>query len=223
MKTYIYLITISFLFSSCKDAVSEPFGNNYYFETPQPINDSELTSIPNKFLGLYMNSDSTYLNIKENIILQETYSRFIISKKELDSLKNDFEIINGKYILKSTKQIYDYRILKDSIQFTNKDIDTFFIFSNTQKAKRIDGQLVINERDSIFWKVKLISLDKKNLKITEIYSEDDLKKMDSITKNKAVIIDSSSFIIKPTRPEFKKFLSLEKFGDQQYFKKIKKW
>ncbi|WP_310555511.1 hypothetical protein [Flavobacterium sp.] len=222
MKKLLYLNLIFVLFSSCKDVASEPFGNTYYFETPQPINDSELISIPNKFQGIFMNSDSTYLNIKENIILTEKKYTFYLNKKHLDSLKDDFEIINGKFISKISKEIYNYRELKDSIELTNKDVDTFFIFSNTQKAKRINGSLVINEKDSIFWKVKLINLDKKNLKITQIYSDSDLKKMDSITKIKSKMIDSSSYIIKASRKEFSKFINLKNFGYQQEFKKITK-
>jgi hypothetical protein len=222
MNKFFYLIIVLIVISSCKDVSSEPFGNSYYFESPQPINDSELTKIPNKFLGLYMNSDSSYLNVKENIILTEKNHKFYLNKKHLNSLKDGFEIVNGKFISKISKEIYNYRELKDSIELTNKDVDTFFIFSNTQKAKRINGNLVINEKDSVFWSVKLINLDKKNIKITQIYSASDLKKMDSITKNKSTMIDSSSFIIKPSRKEFSKFINLKNFGDQQKFKKISK-
>jgi SpoU rRNA methylase family enzyme len=162
------------------------------------------------------------LNVKENIILTEKNHKFYLNKKHLNSLKDGFEIVNGKFISKISKEIYNYRELKDSIELTNKDVDTFFIFSNTQKAKRINGNLVINEKDSVFWSVKLINLDKKNIKITQIYSASDLKKMDSITKNKSTMIDSSSFIIKPSRKEFSKFINLKNFGDQQKFKKISK-
>ena len=208
---------------SCKDVSAvEPFGNTYYFESPQPINDSELNSIPNKYLGIFMNSDSSYLHIKNNIILTEKKYTFYVNKMHLDSLKDDFEIINGKFISKISKEIYNYRELKDSIQLTNKDIDTFFIFSNSQKAKRINGHLILNEKDSIFWTVKFLSLNKKNLKITHIFSDDDLKKMDSITKNKSVMIDSSSFIFKPSRREFSKFINLKHFEGQEQFIKISK-
>ncbi len=31
------------------------------------------------------------------------------------------------------------RLLRDSVEFLNKQIDTFFVFSNNQKAKRFDG------------------------------------------------------------------------------------
>ena len=53
------------LFFSCKERAAHPIGNTYYYQEPQPINDSELNSIPNKYLGLYVNEDSIYLNVSK--------------------------------------------------------------------------------------------------------------------------------------------------------------
>lgn len=220
MKKFLILISISILTFSCKDVAAEPFGNTFYFKNPQPINDSELTSIPNKFLGLYMNSDSVYFNVNKNSILRETFTTNKIDNKILDSLRNDFEITNNKLILKSTKEVYVRRNLKDSIQLRHKNIDTFFIFSNTQKAKRINGYLILNEKDSTFWKIKIVSLQKNSLSVKYVYLDSDLKKIDSITKIKSKKIDSSLYIINPTRKEFRKILSLKNIGENQQFIKI---
>ena len=221
MKKSIFILGIITFIISCKDATSEPVGNNIFFNKPQPINDSELSEFPTKFQGVFMNSDSTFLNIQKNIILKETYTSFSVSKNEMDSLKNYFEIIDNQYFEKSSKQLYSKRLLKDSIQLRTKLIDTFFIFSNIQKAKRINGNLVLNEQDSIFWKIKIISLNKNKLTLKHISSNSDLKKMDSITKIKSKKIDSTAFIINPSRREFSKFLAFKKFGyDKQFIKTI---
>jgi hypothetical protein len=98
-------------------------------------------------------------------------------------------------------------------------VDTFFVFSNTQKAKRFNGQLVLNFKDSIYWKVKSICLEKNILKIKYIYSDEDLKKMDSLTKIKSTRIDSSSFIIRPSRNEFKRILNLKNLVEDSEYKK----
>ena len=74
MKKYIFLLGL-LAFFSCKQR-EEPSGLSFYFENPQPINDAELSKIPNKFEGLYINSDSVYLNFKENIILKESFYKF---------------------------------------------------------------------------------------------------------------------------------------------------
>ena len=219
MKKYIVLFGL-LVFLSCKKAEGVPSGLSFYFEIPQPINDSELSKIPNKFLGLFMNSDSTYVNVQENIILKEYYDKFRFHKREFDSIKLDFDKVGDKYISKLNSTIFECKYLKDSIEFSNKQIDTFFIFSNTQKAKRFDGKLILNYKDSIYWTINSIRLEKNNLKIKYIYSEEDLKRMDSLTKVKSVMLDSSSFIIKPSRNEFKQILNLKKLGGEFEYKKV---
>ena len=222
MKKYTVLLGL-LVFLSCKKAEGVPSGLGFYFEIPQPINDSELSKIPNKFLGLFMNSDSTYVNVQENIILKEYYDKFRFHKREFDSIKLDFDKVGDKYISKLNSTIFECKYLKDSIEFSNKRIDTFFIFSNTQKAKRFDGQLVLNYKDSIYWTIKSIRLENNNLKIKYIYSEEDLKRIDSLTKVKSTMIDSSSFIIKPSRNEFKRILNLKKLGGEFEYRKVSKY
>jgi hypothetical protein len=220
MKKYIFVLGL-LAFFSCKQR-EEPSGLSFYFENPQPINDAELSKIPNKFEGLYINSDSIYLNIKEDIILKESFYKFKFHKKYIDSLKNEFVFSNGKCISKEDNEVFDYRKLKDSIEFSKKRIDTFFIFSDRNKAKRFDGKLVLNYKDSIYWKVKSIRLEKNSLKIKYIYSKEDLKRIDSLTKVKSKMVDSSSFIIKPSRNEFKHILNLKHLGEDLEYRKISK-
>jgi hypothetical protein len=219
MKKY-FLIVGLLGFLSCKRVEAEPAGFNFYFGNPQPINDAELSKIPNKFLGLFMNSDSVYVNVQENIILKEYYDKFRFHKKDFDSIKVDFDKVVNKYVSKLNKDIFECKYLEDSIEFSNKQIDTFFIFSNTQKAKRFDGQLVLNYKDSIYWTIKSIRLEKNRLKIKYIYSDEDLKRIDSLTKIKSTIVDSSSFIIKPSRNEFKRILNLKLLGSDLEYRKI---
>ena len=219
MKKYILVLGI-LAFLSCKRAEEAPSGLSFYFENPQPINDAELSKIPNKFQGLFMNSDSNYVNIQENIILKEYYDKFRFHKSDFDSIKLDFDKVGEKYISKLNSSIFECKYLKDSIEFSNKRIDTFFIFSDRNKAKRFDGKLVLNYKDSIFWTVKSISVEKNSLKIKYIYSEEDLKRTDSLTKVKSTMIDSSAFIIKPSRNEFKRILNLKKLGAEYEYREV---
>ena len=222
MKQYLILLVLPIIFSCKKTEEAPQFEQNTYFESPQPINDSELNKFPSKFRGLYVNKDSTYLRIGENVILTESYFRFRIHKKEIDSLKKEFDISDDKLIQKKTKQVYDFLNKGDSLEIIDKNTDTIFRLSNSQKAKRINGQLVLSTKDSIFWTVKLFSLEKNTLRIRYIYSKEDLKRMDSITKIKSATIDSMSFIVKPTRREFKKILNLKHFGYENQYNKILK-
>lgn len=219
MKKYILVLAL-LAFISCKKAECEPDGLNFYFENPQPINDAELSKIPNKFQGLFMNADSLYLNVKDNIVLKEYYDKFRFPKSDFDSIKLNFDEVGDKYISKFNKDVFDCKYFKDSIEFSNKRIDTFFIFSNRNKAKRFDGKLVLNYKDSIFWTIKSISFEKNSLKIKYVYSEEDLKRIDSLTKVKSTMLDSSSFIIKPSRNEFKRILNLKKLGAEFEYRKV---
>lgn len=167
-----------------------------------------------------MNSDSLYFNVQDDVILKEFYDKFRFPKSEFDSIKLNFDKVGEKYISKFNKDVFDCKYLKDSIEFSNKRIDTFFIFSDRNKAKRFDGKLVLNYKDSIYWKVKIISVEKNRLKIKFIYTEQDLKRMDSLTKVKSTMLDSSSFVIKPSRNEFKRILNLKKLGGEYEYRKV---
>ncbi len=220
MKKFLLLCSLGFLFS-CKKADTLAFdGFTFYFEKPQPIQDSELSKIPNKFRGLYANSDSVFIRIKENVILRENDYKFRFHKNQMDSLKQAFDLSNGKYILKINQQVFDYKTIGDSIELSNKEVDTLFAFSNTQKAKRINGQLVLNTKEAVFWKTKIIQLDKNILTIKEMCAAEDLKRLDSLTKQKSVSIDSTTFIIKPSRKEFKTILKLKQLGFELEYNKV---
>jgi hypothetical protein len=221
MKKLALLFVLLVLMISCKQSEVPTDGNNFYFENPQPINDSELSSIPNKFKGIYMSEDSIFLNITNNMIFSEREYKFKFHKNQLDSLKEYFDVVDGKYISKDKKEIFNSKKVGDSIEFASKNIDTIFQLSDMQKAKRINGFLVLNQKDSIYWKVKLISLNKNTLAIKQLYSEDDLKRMDSITKIHSKKLDSLSYIISPSRKEFKSFNEIKDFGYDSKFIKVK--
>lgn len=214
-----------FLFTviSCKQIENNfPYeSQKLVFEMPQPVNDGALQKIPTKFLGRFINSDSTVLIISNKYILAEYSFKQKLSTKHLDSLKTKFTFKNAKLISKKNDSlIYNYRILKDSIELTEKQFDTVFKFSKNKIAKRIDGQLILSERDSVFWHVKLFSVTKDYLKINHLSYQRDLYRIDSITKIKSKNSDSIHYILRPSRREFKKIINLPKLGYPSIYKKM---
>ncbi|SEO84473.1 hypothetical protein SAMN05444671_1254 [Flavobacterium sp. CF108] len=222
MKKVILIFALIIVMSSCKKADAAVCVGciSFYFENPQPINDSELNSFPSKFKGLYTSPDSTFLRIDDNGMFREYYYKFRVHRKEMDSLKSEYNLIDGKLITKDTKDKFDILKIGDSIELSRKNTDTLFRLSYNQKLKRINGQLVLSTRDSVFWKIEMMSLEKNVLKIKSIYLLEDLKKVDSVTKIKAKELDSLSYLIKPTRSEFKKILKIKKLGYDQEYKKL---
>lgn len=224
MKKSILLMALIVLIISCKkaDALATQSCLNFYFANPQPDNDLELDRFPNKFRGLYMNNDSTFIRIDESRILKEYYYKFKVHKLTLDSTKSEYDIVDGKFITKYTKDKFDMLPKGDSIELSQKYIDTLFRFSLYQKAKRIDGQLILNIKDSIFWNIKFLSIEKNILKFKNLCEKEDLKKLDSVTKVKGKMLDSVSYLIKPIRSEFKRILKIKNLGFDQEYKKVSK-
>lgn len=200
---------------------SEPLFD-FYFENPQPIHDSELNKFPNNYQGIYKNNDSVFLKVENKLITRVYYSKFRIHKSKLDSLKEGFIITNGILQNKYNNDIFEYFSKGDSVDIFNKSTDTIFQFSNFQKAKRIKGSVILNIKDSVFWKIRILKLEKNVLKITDIYDDIDLKKIDSITKIKSRTIDSTSFILRPSRREFVKILRIKEWRLQYEYIKMDK-
>lgn len=226
MKKTFLILALIVISTSCRkaDAAEEPVIDTFtfYFENPQSINDSELNGFPSKFKGLYMASDSTFLRIEDDRILREYFYKIKFHRQKMDSLKSEYDLIDGKLITKDTKTKFDILKKGDSIELVTKNIDTIFRFSYNQKAKRIDGQLVLSTRDSVFWKIGIVSLEKNILKFKNLFLPEDLQKLDSVTVIKGKMLDSLSYLIKPTRREFKKILQTFNLGiDSEYDKILK--
>ena len=217
MKKYFLFIVLLALVS-CKEVRLE---NNVYFEEPQPINDSELTKIPSKFIGEYVSNDSLRLNIDDEIITYANDYKIRIHKSELDSLKQELFYKDGKFFEKKTNAVLQSKVFGDSIEFAQKDIDTIFRFSNIQKAKRINGKLILSTKDSLNWQIKILTLDKNIITIQGLNADTDIKAIDSITKIKAKPVKGANYVAKPSRTEFTKILKLKNLGSSTNFKKIK--
>jgi hypothetical protein len=216
---YFLLIPVLIFFISCKQADAVPyFGIEFLFKETQPINDRELSYLPNKFIGNYINQDSTYLIINDKIIYCKWVTKNQISFSEFDSLKDSLRIVQNRIYFDNN--FFEFRKLKDSIEISKIYYDTIFSFSDSNKAKRISGLVVLNTKDSIYWKLKILSLNKKTLNLITLVSDEDLERIDSLSKIKVQKIDSTKNLIELSKLEFKKMLSLKKLGYIQEYKKL---
>lgn len=211
MKFKILLFLILIHLFSCKDKLVEPVGIDLYFENPQPINDSELSKIPSKFLGSYFIDENFHMMVTKNQILTRYFDISRIHKSQLDSLKRDFDLTNDKIISKEDASLqFGCKFIGDSIELSNVEIDTIFEFTDKRKMKKMGNCLILNEKDSVFWKVKIVRFEKKSVAIEYLYDWTELHQFDSITKIKSKKIDSTKFILEPSRREFKKYLEISK-------------
>lgn len=217
---FFLLILVFVSFFSCKQAEAEYFGIDFLFKESQPINDKELKHFPNRFVGSYINQDSTYLIITDKVICNKWITRNNISLSEFESVKDSVKIIGNRMYLFDSKKFFDFRKVKDSIEIIGTYYDTIFSISDFNKVNRIKGAIVLNAKDSIYWKIKILSLDEKNLKLMTLVSDDDLTRIDSLSKIKVQKIDSTRNVIELSKTEFKKMLTLKNLGHIQEYKKL---
>lgn len=220
---YFFLVALFSLLISCKQAEVVPYyGVDFLFKEPQPINDNELKKLPNEFLGTYLNNDSTYLIISDKVICYKHITKSAMSNLEFESLQDSVKMVGNKLYVTNQKKYYDYRKIKDSIEITDTAYDTLFTFSNSNIAKRIKGAIVLNQKDSIYWKIKVLRFNNDTLNITSLVSKNDLARIDSLAKTKVQKIDSTKNVIELSKTEFKKLLSMKKIGYVQEYKKLAK-
>lgn len=215
MKKYTLILAL-IIFSSCKEVQQEQM---IYFEEAQPINNSELRVIPSKFIGTYVSNDSVFLNIDKNTIYMQNNYHLWLHKNQLDSLKNELRFKEGRYILTKTNEVLESKKFGDSILFIMKDRDTIFEFSEIQKAKKINGKLIVSTKDSIYWRVKVLRLEPNGIRVQDFYADTDLKIFHSLTIKKSEAIQelNSSYLVKPSRKEFVKILKIKDLGKSTIF------
>lgn len=215
-------LLLIFLVVSCKEKAAFFQENQYFFDQPQPINDSELSRIPSKFHGQFFDDNNNLISVTSNLITTQYSYKFMIHEKMLDSFIQLYDLKNDRMIDKKTKEILFLKKVADSLELTSKFNDTTFRFSNYSKAKRLNGQVVLSKKDSIYWTVKIMSIENKKLIFKTLGRFSDLLKMDSITKIHSKMIDSTTFYINPSRSEFMKFLRNSDFGYDEIYKKNRK-
>ena len=213
----IGVISISIL--SCKKAEEVPYeGVVFLFNDIQPIDDNEIASIPNRFTGNYINNDSTYLIVGKKDVFYKWINKSKISFELFETLKDSMKLVQNKMYYKDNS-FFEYRMLKDSVEIKEIKYDTIFSISDNQKVVKMNRTFVLNTKDSIYWKLQLITFDKRNLKIKDLYSLDDIRRIDSLSKIKSTKIDSIKNLFQLSRKEFRTMLALKHLGFERNYRK----
>lgn len=213
------VISLFTLFVSCKQADAVVTETDFSFNEQQPVNQSKISHFPQSLIGNYIDSDSTYLIVTDKQFIHKWIKKSNISFEQLEKIKDSSRIVGNRIYYLKDKPI-EFRRLKDSIEISLTDYDTIFSISDNQTAKKIKGSIILNTKDSIFWKIKMVTFDKNVLTLKSLATFKDLNRIDSLSKIKVQRIDSTRNIIQLTRKEFKNMLRLKRFGYDQDFKKI---
>lgn len=208
------------LLFSCRETNVPAEAVAFYFEAPQPINDSQLQHIPSKFVGTYRDKDSVLLQVEKKLIYSESFFSTAVHQSELDSVMVFFKNTDGKLVEKETGAVWESFTKGDSVTFRSKWRDTLFEFSTQQQAKRTHGKLVLNFKKDTLWKVKVLTLEDDILTIRSFGLPADRAKWDSVTRLPSRVIDSSEYVLQPSRKEFNTMLKIKVLGYDSRYKKV---
>ena len=219
----INLLVIGFIYVSilsCKKVEQVPYeGIDFLFSEIQPVNDNEIAFIPNRFIGNYINNDSVYLVISKKDVFYKWIDKSKISFELFETLKDSMKLVQNKMYFKDNSFL-EFRNLKDSVEIKEIKYDTIFSISDNQKAVKINRTFVLNTKDSIYWKLRFITFGNKNLITRDLYSLNDLQRIDSLSKIKSIKVDSTKNVFELSRKEFKTMLAMKHLGFERNYKKI---
>lgn len=215
MRPYIWIISLMIIsFFGCRENAREISSADFYFDVPQPDGKRELGAIPRKYRGEYIEESdmNRKLIINDKYIISVKSGSAIIPKDALkDSLNEDFSYRNGK--IYSGLGVYDVTEKNDSLYLSVTFSDTLFALSASNKLKRLNGELILNRRDSLFWKINILNLRKDTLHWWwNLNSKEDYIALKSVVKNVTINADTTVVNLQPTKKEFKKILNLTETG-----------
>lgn len=217
MKKYLAIV---FLFSLAACKKYENVETEYYFTQAQPIDDPELKVLPSKYIDNYVNELGDTLVIEPNTIYYRYYNVSAVSKDSLLGKEGEFISFSTKIESSPGLEAKKIREDKDSVYIGYVRRDTLFRFSDAQKAKRMNGQLLLSTKDSTFWKIRLLSVNGDSLHIRYLSEKADYSKLRALVKDIKSNNDTTVVELKPTRREFKKISKLKLYGNMK-FKTVK--
>lgn len=217
-KAIIYLLLILAV-SACENPIK--------FEEPQPVDQSDLKKIPKRLRGNYQSdSGDTFLSISDSKIIEwsKFAHRLLIDSLDIDSeLINEYspetvQLIEGKYNL--TIQL----LPNDSVLVDYFYADTIFDIRSENLLRKFKGHYFLNyQRNDDTWRVRRLTLKKKELSFGSIRIADDIEKLKAITEIEEIKSDSGKVIgyqLNPTRKELKQLMKLQ-FREGKKYHKVK--
>ncbi len=195
-----------------------------YFQEPQPPGAKNLNSFPKKLRGKYYSlPDSMILTVDERLMVLEDDSIFDMPKDEMgDSFYFVLEAVKDTFISLGEGE----KIRMIFLGETQNDIrmhwyitDTIFYLSEPNVLRKWRGNYYLNSlQDKEFWEVKKLQEIKNKIVIGSTIKEDEKYLLELISPVDSTYgWEDTTYIFKPTKSEFKKFLEKGGFRKSQEF------
>ena len=210
MKKVAISLLIVVLFASCKDAVLK---NSFIcFDQSQPVNVSDIASVPSKNQGDFLLSDASNLIVQQKYILRKKRDTIVVSKTEFDSMGN-MEYKKGYVYDKDTRKSFKATFKNDSIAWNEVQVDTLFSFADNEIAKWYKSSLILNKKVNGTYQVNYIQYSKSGVKFVQLGTKKDLDNIlykihiPSVLEIKGK--DTLHVVLSPSRSDFRKLLRMK--------------
>ena len=196
-------------------ACDEPMAT---FSEPQPIEVDNLTKLPKRLQGQYLNlTDNSKLIVYDQQILR-IYDFDV--KGHRNQLDSNTRISGDSLIDLETKEKSLVKFDGDSVIIHQHQIDTLFHFDNDNVIRKFKGYYFMSTRRyKEKWEVQKIQLSKGQLVISSISTKLDIDNLKSITETTQDTISPYKFQL--TKKQFNEFIENDGFRDSKTFVKQK--
>jgi hypothetical protein len=192
-------------------------GPTVTFEHPQPVDVSDQLHFPKNIIGQYLSLlDSSVITITDLAITRGFNIKYIMCKKELDTMKH-FILINDTLFNKKTLEKICIININDTLYSPYHLQDTLFYISEKNKLRKDKGYYFLNMQYLSGWEVQKIDYGKKKLSICSISDLQEIEDLKEITENKG----DSLVQFDPNKKQLRKFIKSKGFSKKEEFVKLR--
>ncbi len=216
MKKSVLFFSVFISIISCNKRVDSYID----FAENQPLGVDEISEIPKSFFGTYISSDSTFISIEKDKIIQKWFDEQKISIKEKDSVT--YLTFDKNYVIDNdTKQKAIFITKNDSIYWEMKHSDTIFVKDEVLKLYK--DAIILNTiiEDRIF--VDIYKKNNNQIRKFSITSKEDFEKLKKEIKLEGQLNlkeTDTTITINPSKSQFRKLLRLKDFSYETIYNKI---
>jgi hypothetical protein len=207
---YFFLLFCSILLVCCD-------GPAVTFEHPQPIDAVDQLHFPKNVIGQYISLlDSSVITITDMAITRGFNIKFIMCKKELDTMKQCTLIKDTLFNKRTLEKICVINI-NDSLYTPYHLQDTLFCISNKHILRKDKGYYFLNMQYHSGWEVQKLECAKAKLILCSISDLQEIEDLKEITEN-----NSDSLIqFDPDKKQLRKFIKSKGFSKKEEFRRLR--
>jgi hypothetical protein len=211
MKIKIFYSMLScLLFFSCD-------GPTVLFEHPQPLDVKDMDHFPKSINGQYLSlADSSVLTITDKAIARGFNIKYVMCKKELDTMKY-CTLIKDTLFNKQTNEKICVVTINDTLYTPYHLQDTLFYISDKNILRKDKGYYFLSMQFHKGWEVQKLEYTGRRLCLCSIANMEEIENLKAITDAD----DDSLFQFDPDKKQLRKFLKSKGFGKKEEFVKLK--